>query len=210
MKPSLILSIFILIPNLIKTQLMIYTSSSSPVKKSRYSLIGHRPFVIRLTTHHKTEFYSITDIIIRQVGLIVLFTVDIKLLHIQVLWRPVVRCHFDVFSITHPDRNSLCAWRTDIINIAGRSHRIETDAVEHIPRRHLSAIVVTTQCIRCISVETIDNGTYPLLTFPRFFQVVVEVSDMMARFISMPIGSDTSLYIMCSGDIIRHGSFPCQ
>ena len=26
---------------------------------------------------------------------------------------------------------------------------------------------------------------------------------MMARFISMPIGSDTPLYIMCSGDIIR-------
>ena len=33
MKPSLILSIFILIPNLIKTQLMIYTSSSSPGKE---------------------------------------------------------------------------------------------------------------------------------------------------------------------------------
>ena len=40
MKPSLILSIFILIPNLIKTQLMIYTSASSPVRKSKDKIIS--------------------------------------------------------------------------------------------------------------------------------------------------------------------------
>ena len=115
----------------------------------------------------------------------------------------MIRCHLNIFSIAHPDGNSLCTRRTDIINITGRSNRIETDTVEHIPCRHLSAIVIATQSIRCVSIETVHDGAYPFLAFPRFFQVIVKVSDMMARLISMPIGTDTSLNIMRAGNIIR-------
>lgn len=51
---------------------------------------------------------------------------------------------------------------------------------------------------RSIAIETVNNRTDPLLTFPRFFQVIIKIRYMMARFISMPIGSDTALNIMCS------------
>ena len=54
MKPSLILSIFILIPNLIKTQLMIYTSSSSPVKKSK-EVQPHRTPPVFNSAYHSSQ-----------------------------------------------------------------------------------------------------------------------------------------------------------
>ena len=109
-----------------------------------------------------------------------------------------------MFTVAHLHIDRSKPGRTQIIHIAGRSCRIESHGIEYIPGRHLSAIVISTECIRLIPIKGIHDITHLLLAFPGLFQVIIEIQDLMARLITMPVSPYPSLNIVCPGDIIGH------
>lgn len=61
--------------------------------------------------------------------------------------------------------NLVKAWSTYIIIRCTRTYRIESDRREHIPRRHLSCIIISRQSARRIIILGLENMMHPLLRF---------------------------------------------
>ena len=129
------------------------------------------------------------------------FSIHYHLIYIDGFLAPVLRGDIDVLSIAHCHIDSRQRRRTDIIVSARRTHWVESHAVEDVPRRHLSAIIVATQRAGTIAIELIDHSPHPLLALPPFTYIILEVGNMVARLIAVPVGSYASLYIARSGNI---------
>ena len=121
------------------------------------SMIWHPPLVIGTPTHHEMQIHSFFKIIISDVWLIVLLTIQINLLHVYIFLGPILGCHPNMLAITHLHIHGSQSRWTQVINITWRSCGVKTHRVEYIPGRHLPAIVIPTQCIRCVPVKSIHD-----------------------------------------------------
>ena len=76
-----------------------------------------------------------------------------------------------------------------IYRFAG-TYLIESHRIEYIPGRHLSAVFITWQSVCTVGILALINTVYQFLCSPRAVDVVVQVNDVMTRFIAVRILSD--------------------
>ena len=71
--------------------------------------------------------------------------------------------------------------------------RIETQGAEDVPGRHLAAVVVAAERVGLVAVLRLHDLMHAVLRLPRLAGVAVEVDDVMARFVAVPVFADAAV-----------------
>ena len=90
-------------------------------------------------------------------------------------------------SVGQMDDGLLEQGATDAINRLTGAYLIEAHGVEQVPSRHLSTVLVTTQAVGIVEVEGMEHLVHNLLCAPRLSHIVVEVGNVVARFVAVSI-----------------------
>ena len=171
-------------------------------KRGRDGRLGHGTPAGRARAHHEVDVRAAADVVVGDVGLVPLAPVDIHAADVEVLGAPVLGRHAYRPSAREVHRHPLDRRRADVVDVARRRRRVESHGVEKIPRRHLSAVVVAAQRPRLVAVEGVRDAAHPLLALPRLAEVVVEVDDVVAGLVAVPVGADAPLDVVGARDVV--------
>ena len=80
--------------------------------------------------------------------------------------------------------------RSDKINAPTVGNGIEPHRTHHVPRRHLTGIVVAADPFGRSIVQRVDHVADPFLPFPRLSGIIVHVKGVMPRLVALRILSD--------------------
>ncbi|MPN15864.1 hypothetical protein SDC9_163200 [bioreactor metagenome] len=75
------------------------------------------------------------------------------------------------------------------ILIGSGTNRVEAEGTKHIPCRRLSVVFVTTVSVRCRPIQTVHHFTHPILGFPGFTGVIIEIGHVLNRLVAMCVVS---------------------
>ena len=100
------------------------------------------------------------------------------------------------------NRHTLKQRTADDVIVHARRNRIKAHGAEHIPGRHLSGIVISGKPVRVVGILRVKNFPDALLRLPRRAGIVVEIGDVMTRFVAVPVLSDPAdAAVVVSGKI---------
>src|SRR5664279_184004 len=89
----------------------------------------------------------------------------------------------------------------DHVIVGAGTDRIEAQGAENVPSRHLTAVVVAAQRVGLGAVLGSDHLMHSLLGLPRLAGVAVEVNDVMARLVAVPVLADAALNVIGSSAV---------
>src|ERR1700761_432206 len=81
--------------------------------------------------------------------------------------------------------------RPEHILARGRTYGIKAQCREDIPGRGLTIVLIPAIAVRRSMIESVDSLPYPILTFPGFTGIVIEIQHMLYRLIAMRILTHT-------------------
>jgi len=81
------------------------------------------------------------------------------------------------------------------VHTACGCHRVESHCTEDVPCRHLTTVLVAAQPFRSGLVEVRHYPVDKCLRLPRLAVVIIEVTNVMARFVSVRVEPDQSGFI---------------
>src|SRR6185369_7713352 len=82
-------------------------------------------------------------------------------------------------------------------------HRVKTHRGEDVPGRHLPAVFIPGHAVWLVGVVLLSNTPHLRLRFPRRATVVVEVTNMVAGFVIVPVMSTTEVLVQPLIEILR-------
>ena len=94
---------------------------------------------------------------------VVLFAVEQDVVYVFVLGRNAIGYNGECLAFGQMKHNLWHLWSTEYILATDRVHRIETHCREHVPCRHLSAVVVAAESVNGGVVLCVENLAYEFL-----------------------------------------------
>ena len=134
------------------------------------------------------------------VVLLVFLSVKINLVHIEVLLAQILRHHGECLSTGKIEGDGGKLGRTEDILGTDGIHRIESHGREHIPSRHLSAVVIAAQSVWLGKILGVEDFAHK---FCRTFGTSchgIEVYNVVARLVSVRILANESAHIAYGAD----------
>ena len=162
---------------------------------------------------------SLHDVFMSDVVLGIRFSVQRNAFHILVFLGQTFSQNgesLSILQVKHKFRHLRC---TEYIFSAYRIHRIESHGREHIPGRHLSAIIVSAKSVRSRTILGIEDLTDQFLSTFRFAGQSIQISHVVTRFVTVSIITDQTGYISQLGSkfnckqriqLVREGFFSAQ
>src|ERR1035437_5008723 len=145
------------------------------------------PGQVRMASHLQDAFTSRHDIGVCKPRLIPWLAIERSGLYVFVLCGDVVGYDGKHLTVAHRDA-AACEDRTsNLVDWASRAFWIEPEGTKNIPGRRLSAIVVTGNPERAISIPHVQQLTDVLLRLPGLAGEVIQVWDVEARFVALRI-----------------------
>ena len=120
----------------------------------------------------------------------IVLTVQFHSTYVPIFLIKVLCNHSKYFTICQLQFNLFKFRLSNFIFTWNRIYRIKAHSTEHIPCRHLSAILISTQTSRGVQIQFIHNLRHILLRFPRLIDFIIQIGHMMARLISVCILSN--------------------
>src|SRR6185436_8796219 len=150
------------------------------------------PSKTRTRSHSKNEFATSHQITVQQERLVVRLAIQGRGLNINIALRNSYATNHKRFAILQIEAHFRKQRRTDHINRRSRSHRIKPRGTQHVPRRHLPAVLIANQSIRIWLVKLVHDLTNARLRFPRLAHVVIKIGHVMTRFVPMSVLTNQS------------------
>ena len=150
--------------------------------------------------HLKHQLSTVHNVLVGDVVLFVFLSVKINLVHIEILFAQILRHHGECLSVGKIEGDGGKLGRTEDILGTDGIHRIESHGREHIPGRHLSAVVVAAQSVWLGKILGVEDLTHK---FCRTFGTSchgIEVYNVVARLVSVRILANESAHIAYGAD----------
>src|SRR5947209_5294838 len=123
----------------------------------------------------------------REPGLAVRSTVQARRLNINIFSRDAIRLNYELFTVLKPKANLREERRPYRVSRRAGCHWIESRGAQDIPGGHLPTILVADQAVGLRCVELVHDLADTKLRLPGLIDVVVQIGDMMARFVAMRV-----------------------
>ena len=81
------------------------------------------------------------------------------------------------------------------------AHGVEAQGAQHVPGGHLARVVVAAQALGAGAVHGVHDGAHPGLGLPGPVAPVVEIRDVVARFVAVHVVADDAV----AGDVLGVG-----
>ena len=92
--------------------------------------------------------------------------------------------------IRQMDRDAREERRPDRVLLLSRRDRIQAERRHHVPRAHLTTVLVAGEAVVTGRVQTVEDTPHHGLRLPRLTGVIVQVRDVVTRFVAMRVLSD--------------------
>ena len=99
----------------------------------------------------------------------------------------IIGLDHNLLAIFQIQRHTFKQRRSQDVLVRTRTNRIEAESRENIPGRSLPVILIPTIAIGSREIKLIHHFTHPILRFPGFTGIVIQVDHMLDRLVAMRI-----------------------
>ena len=110
--------------------------------------------------------------------------------------RELLGDHRECLAVRQMHHGSLHGGASDHVVVAPRADGIEPQRVEDVPGGHLPAVVVPAERVRLVSVLRSHDLVNEPLRLPRLAGVAIEIYDVVARLVPVPVLADSPLDVV--------------